>query len=82
MAPFSLIDSLLLRDALRTNYLYSVFPFGRRGCIHIQMGKPYLRNITQANRRYRANSIRPYNGQAMFLMFNAYKNDGTQIAGI
>ncbi|MFT4071680.1 MAG: hypothetical protein QM654_07150 [Dysgonamonadaceae bacterium] len=31
---------------------------------------------------HRANSIRPYNGQAMFLMFGVYDNDGMQIAGI
>ncbi|MFT4072670.1 MAG: hypothetical protein QM654_12215 [Dysgonamonadaceae bacterium] len=31
---------------------------------------------------HRANSIRPYNGQVMFLMFGGYNNDKMQIAGI
>ncbi|MFT4071915.1 MAG: hypothetical protein QM654_08365 [Dysgonamonadaceae bacterium] len=31
---------------------------------------------------HRANSIRPYNGQAMFLIIGAYNNGGTHIARI
>ena len=31
---------------------------------------------------HRANSIRPYNRQAMYLIFGVYNNDGMQIAGI
>ena len=46
--------------------------------MHIQMDE-YARRFT---RRASGEFNSPLQGQAMFLMFGAYNNDGTQIAGI